>query len=293
MKNTIIYYYNLVPSTIQQKDNIYYIKIDNKNYIFMPYENNINDLLTIYNYLLNIKLYCHELIYNLENNLITMYKNQQYILIKINYNSHKLIDIEDINQYNIYIDNQKKCNWNKLWSIKIDYYEIQLREFGKKYPLIRDSFSYYNGLCETAIILTSSLKDNNINMYLSHKRINPKMTLDNFYNPLNLTIDVRVRDISEYFKNKFFYRGLKIDEVQYYLFQSKLNYYEIVLLFARLLYPTYYFDVYDEIIQGKTKEDKLYNYINKTKTYEKFLRQVYFLLNKYYKIPEIEWIIKM
>ena len=292
MKNTIIYYYNLVPSRIEQKDNIYYLIINNKKYIFMPNENNTNDLLIIYNYLINLRLYCHEIIFNIDNSIITLYKNIPYTLIKINYNNEGLISINKIIQYSVFIEAEKKCIWNKLWSIKIDYYEIQLREFGKKYPLIRDSFSYYNGLCETAICLLNTIKEHNNNTFISHKRINPKIELEDFYNPLNFIIDVRVRDISEYFKNKFFLNKLDIQEVQNYLLEANLSYPEMILFFARLIYPSYYFDMYDEIIQEKKKEDKLYYYINKVDSYELFLRQVYIIINKYHQIPQIEWIIK-
>lgn len=292
MKNTIIYYYNLVPSRIEQKNNIYYLKINNKKYIFMPNENDTNDLLTIYNFLINIRLYCHEIIYNINNDIITLYKNIPYTLIKLNYNNEGLITIKNIIHYNVFVEAPKKCIWSKLWSIKIDYYEIQLREFGKKYPLIRDSFSYYNGLCETAICLINTIKKYNNNMFLCHKRISSKLTIEDFYNPLNFTIDVRVRDFSEYFKIKYFNNKLDIQEIQNYLLEANLNYSETILFFSRLIYPTYYFDMYDEIIQGKTNEDKLYYYIDKIEAYELFLKKVYFIINKHYQIPQIEWILK-
>ena len=120
------------------------------------------------------------------------------------------------------------------------------------------------------------------------------MNLVDFFNPLNLIIDVKVRDICEYFKIKFFENEYIIDEVKNYLYLSKLNNSEIMLFFIRLIYPSYYFDLYDNIIQEKIKEEKINIYINKINNYEIFLKNIYNIINNnYYKLPEIEWIIKM
>lgn len=137
----------------------------------MPYYGNISNLNIIYNYLISKNIYCHEIINNKEQKIITIINNKPYILLKVHYNNNSPININNIISYNIQIDNNKKCDWYKLWCTKIDYYEYQIREYGKKYPLIRESFSYYNGLCETAITLLSRIKLNNINMYINHQRI--------------------------------------------------------------------------------------------------------------------------
>lgn len=294
MKNTISYYYNLIPNDIHQKEDVYTLIINNVKYIFMPYYGNINNLNTIYNYLINLKIYCHEIIYNNRNSIITTHNDKPYILFKIYYDKHDFINLNQIISYNILVETDKQCNWYDLWCKKLDYYEYQLSEFGKKYPLIRDSFSYYNGLCETSISLLNNIKTYKNNMYISHHRIKKNMDWIDFYNPLNLVIDVRIRDASEYFKNQFFEGKNVIEEINYYLYTTKLNYSETMLLFIRLIYPSYYFDTYDDIIQGKTQEKKLNNYIEKNHSFELFLKKVYNIINNhYYKLPEIEWIIKM
>ena len=73
----------------------------------MPNENNTNDLLIIYNYLINLRLYCHEIIFNIDNSIITLYKNIPYTLIKINYNNEGLISINKIIQYSVFIEAEK------------------------------------------------------------------------------------------------------------------------------------------------------------------------------------------
>ena len=293
MKNIINYYYQLIPEKIKQKNEYYTFNIDNTIYIFMPYYNNINLLKTIYEYLIRLNVYCHEIINNKDNNVITINNNKPYILLKVHYNVSRNINIQNILSYNILINEEKKCNWKELWCNKLDYYEYQIREFGKKYPLLKESFSYYNGLTETAICLLNYQEEGKTYNYINHQRILKNMNYIDFYNPLNLVIDVKTRDISEYFKIKFFEKENIIDEIKNYLYINKLSYNEILLFFTRLIYPSYYFDTYDEIIQGVTKEEKLNQYISKIKEYELFLKQVYIIINRYYKLPEIEWIIKM
>lgn len=292
MKNIINYYYNLIITEIHQKEETYILNCNSEKYIFMPYYGNINNLNYIYNYLININIYCHRIIYNNNNSIISFIKEKPYILLKVLYDDKLSINLQDIIYYNILIETNRKCNWYNLWCEKLDYYESQVREYGKKYPLIRDSFSYYNALCETAISLLNYLNNDKLNMYINHQRINKDTDLINFYNPLNLVIDVKVRDICEYFKDCFFKGINTLDEIRNYLYISKLDNNEIILFYTRLIYPSYYFDLYDKIIQNKDKEEKINLYTDKINEYENFLKQVYLIITENYHLPEIEWIIK-
>ena len=68
------------------------------------------------------------------------------------------------------------------------------------------------------------------------------------------------------------------------------NYSESLMFFARLLYPSYYFDMYDQIIQNKISEEKINFYIKKNSYYEEFLKIIYKYLKNKFKVPEIEWL---
>ena len=59
---------------------------------------------------------------------------------------------------------------------------------------------------------------------------------------------------------------------------------------GRLLYPSYYFEVYDEIFLGQEKEKKITEIISKVDEYELFLKKIHLYLLKNYHIPEIEWL---
>ena len=62
-------------------------------------------------------------------------------------------------------------------------------------------------------------------------------------------------------------------------------------LICRILFPSYYFDRYDDIMIGNKTEDILYNIINKNTNILVLLKTIF---NKYKNsnIPQIEWIKK-
>ncbi|MBE6161515.1 MAG: hypothetical protein E7158_04770 [Firmicutes bacterium] len=243
-----------------------------------------------------------EFVFNNFNEIISNYDDKNYILLKINCNLSNDVDlIAIINlQARISINNKYnklyRNNWGNLWEKKIDYFEYQIKELGHNKPIILNSFSYFVGMAENAISLVNyaSIKSHlNSSLVISHKRINyPNMELD-YYNPLNLIIDLNVRDISGYLKSMFFYSDRKtvLDRLNMYLKSTRITEYEANMLFGRLLYPSYYFDIYESVIEDKKDEEELLMIINKVNEYELFLKDVFVILSKYYNIERVEWII--
>ena len=278
MKNTINYYYNLNINTIHQKDKNYYFKVDNRNYLLLKC-NDIEELDDIYKlnmYLIRF-LPIHRIILNINNDMITKINDDNYLLLELfsnnKINLNNIIELSNV-RIPFVIDKLKRNDWYTLWSRKVDYLEYQLSQIGKKYPLIRESFNYYIGLAENAITLVSNIDLNNITLGLSHRRI----TNNSFdlYNPLNIVIDVRIRDICEYFKFCFF-NNIDISiELELFLSYNHLNLNEAKLFLARMLFPTYYFDLYEKIINNEIDEIEIKKIIIKADNYEKVLRQVYY-----------------
>ncbi|MBQ9013221.1 MAG: hypothetical protein IJ094_06625, partial [Bacilli bacterium] len=115
-----------------------------------------------------------------------------------------------------------------------------------------------------------------------------------FYNPINYILDNRVRDFSEYIKNLFFLDMISINNYKYFLDYMNFTREEYILLISRLLFPTYYFDMYDNIINYNLDEKVMEDIINKTDSYILFIRYIlmYIIYQKRVNIPFIEWIIK-
>lgn len=303
MKNAINFYYNLKPENINNYNNYYYFYYNKYLYVLLLYNEDLKYINDIYNLnvsLLSLNIPIHQIIINKNNSIISLINNNYYILYKIlikNYN--RKINIKDINYLNsIIITNNIDNNWDYLWSTKVDYLEYQINQSGKKYPLIVESFSYFVGLTENAISYAKNTtlelkKDYNNIGVITHKKLNINDTLFNLYDPLNITIDYKIRDLAEYIKNSFFEDNFNIlNELNYYFKKNYLSIYLIRLLFARILYPSFYFNLYDDIISNKKEEKELLKITSRINEYEQYLYEIYLYLKKIYNIPEVEWLKK-
>lgn len=306
MEQFLKYFYDIYIDNIYKKDNKYYFYKDNslfcvtKNYRLLE---ELKDILGIC-YEMQSRFPVSQIVFNKFGQISSDYDNNNYILLKINTSMSSDITINDIIKINnsLFLNKDKKelyrNNWAKLWESKVDYFEYQIKELGRNKKIILNSFSYYIGLAENAISIANICelynKDNmNEKVVLSHRRINYPCMEYEFYNPLEYIFDIQVRDISEYLKSMFFYtdRNHTIKELKNYLLSTRLSNYEANMLYARLLYPTYYFDIYEKVIEDLKEESELLDIINKVDEYELFLKEAYFELSRMHKIEQINWII--
>lgn len=299
MKNVLSYYYNLHLSDIHQIEGIYRFNLNGIEYAFTQYKRNLNEIRELYE--LSLLLFqngimVHQFVLNKENQLITYINQKPYVLLQIYNNSKQNITINDINNFSFSSSilklPEKQVNWANLWSDKIDYFEYQVNQFGKKNPLIRESFSYFSGLVENGISLFNILELDYNNYSVSHQRLSSKDTMFEFLNPMNLIIDYKVRDACEFYKEKFLNKQSISNEIKEYLSNKNLNVYEILLFFIRMFYPSFYFDKYEYIINNEEDDYQLKNIIELSDKYEKLLKEIYFYLSKYINMPDIEWIKK-
>jgi hypothetical protein len=100
--------------------------------------------------------------------------------------------------------------------------------------------------------------------------------------------DYEVRDIAEYIKTKFFTSYIDFDEIENVL--NELNRDNSILLFCRLMYPSYYFDEVKKIMEEDYNEKNLKFYIDKVDDFENLLFDIYEIINKKYNIPPISWL---
>ena len=278
MKNTIKYYYNLNINNIQKKDKNYYFNINNNNYLLLKCDNieELDDIYKLDSYLIQI-LPVHKIILNINNEIITKINDNNYLLLQLYIDNkvdlNKIIELNNINIPD-YFSKLRRDNWSLLWTNKIDYLEYQLSQIGRKYPIIRDSFNYYIGLAENAIILVNNTDKRNIVLGLSHRRISSNFF--DLYNPLNIVIDIRIRDVCEYFKYCFFDNIDISRELELFLNYNNLDINEGKLFLARMLFPTYYFDLYEKVINNEIDESEIKKIIVKADSYEKILKQIYY-----------------
>ena len=302
MKNIINYYYGFNIVDIYNINNAFYFNYNNYNYIFLLFDRRVEETNSIYKLYLELKkrnIFTNDIIINKDNQLITFVNNIPYILIRDN-TKNKLIDLNDIlyiqnNTYNIINDKSITRNdWTNLWQLKIDYYEGQIDDISRKYTLIGNTIDYYIGLGENAISYLVYNEHKNNNYVLSHRELYLKNNSFSFYNPVNYILDSRVRDFAEYIKIQFFTDKLDFNLFSIYLNYLNFNKSEYIELISRLLFPTYYFDLLDEIIVNNENENIIKNVLDKNKDYLLFLKNTfnYIVYTKKINIPFIEWIIK-
>ena len=305
MKETLEYYYGLDIENIEELDGKYHIKQENQDYFFVFYNRGIEeleDIINVSNEMIKKGINVHKILVNRNNSFLTKVGEYNYILFAVS-NLNEEYDIFDMVKISekLVLNNNKsnlyRNNWGTLWSEKIDYFEYQVRELSIEKDVVKNSFSYYIGMAENAISYV-----NNTNMkygrdayqiVLSHRRVfYPNYKL-NYLNPLSFVFDLEVRDIAEYLKAMFFKKNVNfcLDELSSYLKIRHLSFYEYQMLYARLLYPTYYFDVYESVMNKNGDEEELVNIIKKCDSYEEFLKKAYLEISKYAKIDKIEWII--
>lgn len=297
MKNMLLYFYNLTIDNLDdlQNDN-YSFYIDYDKYYLTKVTRPTEDIDEIVKIIKDYPHQFHTLYYNRFNSLYSEYLGNKYILMKLNSPEHIELNMADIIQGELPYQDKKttlsRTDWSTLWAEKIDYLEYQVSELGSNHPLITKTFSYYAGLVENAIEYFNMLDPNNAPTSLTHRRIkSPTYTFD-FYNPLDLVVDFRIRNISSYIKINFF-NGINIlPEVDTLINKNILSPLEYNLLFCRLLYPGYYFDAIHKIFEENENEEILLKYIDKANDYENLLSTIFQKFSSKASMIKIDWLIK-
>ena len=286
MKNTIKYYYDFKEAKIIfDSSNKKHIKNGDKMYELFEVIDK-ESVIEAYNITKKYDEY-QKIILNKYNSIFTPYREKTFILIE-----KKQIEkeIRKINISNYEFKKLKIDNWNYIWQRKIDYFEFQMLHIKGKYKVIDESFDYFIGLAENAIsYLWVNRLDNTKENTICRRRINK----DNNYNPLNIVIDCAMRDVGEYLKLLFWTKNYDESKLRKIIKTNIIENENVKILFARLLYPSYYFDIYEKIIQKEQKEIELINIINRVNEYEEYLSKIYEIIKEDYKdIQPIEWIKK-
>lgn len=293
MENIIEYYYNIKIDNISKKNNNYIIKSKN-NTLILKKIYNINNINIIYNLSNNLNI--NTIILSKENNPFINIDNKLYSLVLLKKISIlTLPNISNLSNLNIkIIPELERNNWETLWSNRIDFLEEYISQNSNKYPLIRESSDYFIGLSENAIsYLVNTKREIPKDNYLDRKVISHTSLSDSLYDPFNIILDHKSRDIAEYIKHSFFINNTNIyRELDEYFKHNNYSKYGIQVLYSRILYPSLYFNIIDKIITNEVKEDKLNTIINKVEEYQKYLYNIYLYLSKYYDIPIPLWLKK-
>lgn len=301
MKNVINNLYKLFPSELYTIDNGFRFFVKDYEYLFLLYNgevSNLNILADVSNRLYYKKVYVDTFVPTVLGNLFAEVDGENYVLLRINSSLRDYYNLSDVSKFNYslssYSYNLNIKPWYLAWSDKVDLLENTISDLNKEYPLLQEVFPYYVGMAENAISYCKDvfLKEDKLLITINHNRVGVDNTFLYLYNPLTFTFDYDVRDIAEYIKNKFIFHSLDFNEVEELLNNYKFSRSSLMLFFARLMYPSYFFDLCKLILEEEKDESVLNKVVLKAEEYEDFLNDVYFLIKKYHDVPKIDWLIR-
>ena len=242
MKNFILYYYNLEITDYISQDTYYYIETKTDIYYFCKVRKSEEELDKIYEELYNTKY--HLLIKSKYNRYLVEYNSESYCLLKVQCLLNDMISFLEIKNNRFLINERSTVNWGVIWQEKIDYLEEQANSFRVGKNSLIHSFIYFVGLGENAISYLNYNDFKSYNLSVCHYRVYYPNKPVNYYNSLNTLIDYDVRDYAEYIK-EVFYCNKNFDclnLVREILNDKRYTRDDLGLFYARMLYPSYYFD---------------------------------------------------
>lgn len=296
MENLLLYNYNIKVTDYNVfKNGVWSFYIDYNKFYFLETSRVKADIEVIGRYLdqnanrYNSIVKCNSGQYFVDK------REKTYVLIRVKEPENRELDILDVLKADTPLEKDElstlnRTEWGILWSEKVDYLEYQVSELATGHEIVTKSFSYYVGLAENAIEYFNMYENKEAIFFICHRRIYYPNLTKNFFNPLEIVVDYRVRDIAEYLKSAFFEGEMDTEEIERIIKSGNLNDCECNLLYARLLYPSYYFDALTEVLEYDKDDDILLKYIAKTGEYELFLKKVYETLSKEYSMIRVDWI---
>ncbi len=292
----------------------YNIKLlDDNTFIFKDYtfllskttedENSLNKLNELINSLYNV----------FDGNVVYIVKNKynKYIsssegnnnICMLTYKDEKNIDINYFvkmhmsffNTFNYYVNLDDIII---LWDQRLEYIQNQCLvalNFDNDAHMILYEYSQFAiGLAINALQYLSDMKiDFNKKHYLTtltHRRIK-KMDKFELFNPFNLIVDHSSRDLSELYKNNL----IDFDTLFIICQSYSYNVDEYEYLIARLLFPTFIFDVIEDIATDNTMYDyqkEIYYAISKQNEQLDKLKYFYKKISQLMLIRPIDWLNK-
>ncbi len=296
MKEYIRYYYSLFVTELRFVNGKYYFSDGKDEYLLEPIFFYGEDLHRIYqNYLsiLSFSNLYHEIVKSVFDTISVTIEKKQYLLLKLKpvpSHSLQLDDLKNEWNYSFFPQGTEKIPWANLWEQKIDYFEELFVSGKSRFSIEPDLFFYFIGMGEVAIsyyreTLRTLPSQEAYPLVPSHRRVSSKMTFTEYYDPVFLIFDYRVRDVAEYIKNSFWFSELDWSSIESFLSKVSFRRGEAQLFLSRLLFPSFYFDTLEE---GKNQ----FLFYERVEEYQTLLSFIYQFLYEKYQIDEIFWLKK-
>lgn len=148
---------------------------------------------------------------------------------------------------------------------------------------------YYQGLAENIICVINETLTRfpDERLPLGYEHVMFEDNYDVLFNPTNFIISTRVRDIAMAYQQQF----ITIDVLEQWIQTNILSELEIVYLYIRVLFPSYFFSlILNNDISNDTLKQKLIVYYQQIDSEKQRILDLYQCLSKYTYIPPIYWL---
>lgn len=279
MKYFLKYNYNLKDPTIYKVKNSIRIKDGEKRYILCETDKldeleNINQIIE--------QEHLRERFYYIQkskdNQLYSILNGHNYVLLE----THKIKEnLSSPIKLTTKINGEiVKTDWKKLWIKKKDYYSKIINKNSKEEYDIT-IYNYYDSMAETAIAYVNGLNPENKTQILTYRVLEE----GELYNPLNLIVDIEERELSE--KIRKIIRKQDITTTKLNQLLSNYENINLELVYARLIFPNYY---YDGLLVSAINNMQFKMLISEITNYENRLKEIYKEFTKKQDIKKIDWL---
>lgn len=273
MNQFIFYYYQFQPTKIKKEKDFYLIQyLDNIYYLYEVFDSKA--VYKQYSMTKDIPFY-DSFVFNKYCSIFSEFENHIYVLLNNNHIKYSSI---------FFCEESFSLHWYYSWINRSDYLENCYSQIRNWIPVIDDSFDYYLGLLEMSIYYLRDYSHYKGRGYLQHKQY----SIELIHNPLNIIVDVRERDFAEYLKYIFWnseYLSINLHN----LIEQNKNIYDFHLVMARVLYPNYYFDRFDDIIIHKENSDILKNIVSRNEEFQGYVLSLFSEIERYIPIKKVSF----
>ena len=281
MKEFIEYYYDLRCDDLAILNNLLYFKHLDKFYIISNFNRDEVEFEKVLNYLISNNLKSLKVVMNKKGSYISEFNGKKYVVMESDC-ENEIIDFPIcigglINENNY---------WNEIWENRV----VQLEKHKSELSLNKDIFyilNYYIGLIEICIynynLLIRKYGQKN-GLSIQHNRIEFPIYSFSYYNPVNYLFDFEFRDFAEYLKMRFFYSDFSTDEAISVIDNYNFDNFSINMFFVRLIYPTYFLELYDMQNKNNVYSDLFYDLLKKSSQYENFILKLITAMSSKYEI---------
>ena len=281
MKEFIEYNYDLRCDDLAILNNLLYFKHLDKFYIISNFNRDEVEFEKVLNYLISNNLKSLKVVMNKKGSYISEFNGKKYVVMESDC-ENEIIDFPIcigglINENNY---------WNEIWENRV----VQLEKHKSELSLNKDIFyilNYYIGLIEICIynynLLIRKYGQKN-GLSIQHNRIEFPMYSFSYYNPVNYLFDFEFRDFAEYLKMRFFYSDCSTDEAISVIDNYNFDNFSINMFFVRLIYPTYFLELYDMQNKNNVYSDLFYDLLKKSSQYENFILKLITAMSSKYEI---------